>query len=248
MHTGIGTEAETATDNVVPVTFGKVVEVVAANPVAYDTIKDAGIEIVTSTNGTHRNDRLYEIALGEGTTIQFDPLRSTAVNEARTVEVNLILEHLGTLVNVVEDREVLIGATYDIGILEILDNGSHKLDGLSCMITAEINVVIDDGTCVTSLIEQSCHLIAHIGVEGIVGAKKDDVVVPYCGTQPVGTLSEGLLIEGVGGVIMVVEEGKRYGRLTLRVLSEVTVVNSIVAKERADYAAYPIVTNLADEA
>ena len=128
-------------------------------------------------------------------------MRSATIDETRTVEVYLFLEYLGSIGNAIEHLEVFVRTFYDIGILEIFDNGTHELDGLASMIAAEIDIVVDDGTRTACFIEQGFYLVAHLGVEGIVGAEEDDVVALYRGTLPIVATGEGFLIEGVGGIV-----------------------------------------------
>ena len=150
MTASVGTESEAATDDVVPVALSEAIEVIATNAVAYNTIEDTGIEIIASTDSAHGNDRLYRIALGKGGAMQFDTLGSTTIDETRAVELNLFLEHFRPLVDMVEDREILIGATYDISILQILDDGTHELDSLTGMVAAKIDIIVNNGTYASS--------------------------------------------------------------------------------------------------
>ena len=72
------------------------------------------------------------------------------------------------------------------------------------MVATEVHVVKDDSSCAARLFEQGGHLIAHVGIEGIVGAEEYDVITLYCGAFPI-TFAERLLVEGVGGIIVLID-------------------------------------------
>lgn len=248
MHAGVGTEAEAAVDDGVPIALGEVVEVVATDAVLDDTVEDAGIEVVACSDGADGDDGLDGIVLGDGGAVELYALGTAAVDEAGAVEGCLLAVYLGSLTDAVEHGEVLVGTTHDIGIFEVLDDGAHKFDGLALVVATEVDVVVDDGACTTGLIEQGGDLVAHARVDGIVGAEEDDVVALNGGALPVGAAAEGVFVEGVGGVVVVVEEGKRYGRFAFGVFGEVSVVNAVGAEEGAYDTAHRVVAYLADEA
>ena len=61
----LGTEVEAATDDVVPITLGKVRQVVTAYAVFDESIKDACIEVIACTYGAHRSNGFDAIMLGK---------------------------------------------------------------------------------------------------------------------------------------------------------------------------------------
>ena len=244
VQTRFGTELESTTDDVVPVALAEVSKVVTTNTILDEAIEDTRVEVVACANCAHRSNRLNGIALGEFTTVELHSLGATAIDEAGAIEVDLLLEHTASLADTVEHLEVFVGTTHNIGILEVLDDSTHQFDCLTGMIAAEVDIVVDDGTRTASLIEQCGHLISHVGIEGIVGAKKHDVIALYLRTLPVGTPTERLLVEGVGGVVIRIEEGQGDGRLAVGILGKETVIDSIVGEEGTDDTTYLIVAYL----
>jgi hypothetical protein len=153
MATGISAELEPTTDDVVPITLGEMCKVITTDAILDEAVENACIEIVTSPNGAHGGDGLDEVALSKFATIELYSLCSAAIDEAWAIEVNFLLEHPLTFADAVEHLKVLIGATHDICILEVLDDRPHQLDGFTCMITTEVDIVIDDGTHAVCLVE-----------------------------------------------------------------------------------------------
>ena len=86
MATNIGAKTDSATDNRVPITLGEEIEIIAANTVSDDSVKNASIEIVACSNGTYRNNGFNGIVLDDCGGMKFYSLIATAINEAGTVE------------------------------------------------------------------------------------------------------------------------------------------------------------------
>lgn len=234
-------------DDGVPIALGKVIEVVATDAVLDDTVEDAGIEVVSCSDGADGDDGLDGIVFGDDGAMEFYALGTATVDEARAVEGGLLAVYPSAFTDAVEYGEVLIGTTHDIGIFEVLNDVTHKFDGLALVVAAEVDVVVDDGACATGLVEQGSDFVAHARVDGIVGSKEDDVVALDGRALPVGAAAKEVFVEGVGSVVVVVEKGERYRRFALGVFSEVSVVNAVGTEESAYDVTYRIVAYLADE-
>ena len=63
--TRLDTEVEAATDDVVPITLGKMRQVVTAYAVFDESIEDACIEVIACTYGAHGSNGFDAIMLGE---------------------------------------------------------------------------------------------------------------------------------------------------------------------------------------
>ena len=64
-HADVGREVGAATDNLVPITFGKDGEVIVTDAIAQNTEKNTCIEIVTRAYGAYRVEWRYTIVFAE---------------------------------------------------------------------------------------------------------------------------------------------------------------------------------------
>ena len=206
MAARFGAELEATTNDVVPVALGEMVEVVATDALLDEPVEDAGIEVVARTNSAHGGEGGNGVVLGEGGTVQLHTLRTATIDEAGTIEGNLITIHLVASDKVVEHFKIFVRATHYVGILKVLNDGAHELDGLVSMVATEVHIVVDDGTCTACCIKQCRYLVARVGVQRIVGAEENDVVAPNGGTFPIGAWRKGVLIEGVSSIVMLVKK------------------------------------------
>ena len=70
----------------------------------------------------------------------------------------------------------------------------------------EIHVVIDNGTMIASVIQQTHHLWANNGIDGEVRAKQYDVVCLYVGIYEIQLVVWMVFIKKVFRIVVLVEE------------------------------------------
>ena len=97
------------------------------------------------------------------------------------------------------------------------------------------------------MVEKAKHLWAYHGIDGIVGAKHHDVVGVDLRIDEVELVVAMVFVEEVFGIIVLVEEGQRDGRLALGVDIDVFGVDMVVVEKLDDVLSHTVVARLADE-
>jgi len=176
-----------------------------------EAIDEASVEIVACANGADGLCLLDRILTGE---IPCAPhlhgLCALGIDEVLAVERYLCLVDRLGIVLVEHNLEVLLAASYDVGILQILQDIGIQLHYLVLMGSAEVHVVVDDGPFLSGILKEALHLRTDHGIHGIVRAEHHDVVSLYLWEHEVQTVVGVVLIEDVLRVVILVEEGQRY--------------------------------------
>ena len=107
--------------------------------------------------------------------------------------------------------EVLLTASDDVGIFQVLQDIRIQLHHLVLMGGAEIHVVVKDGPVVAGIFQESLHLLTNHRIDGIVGAEHHNVVRLYLRKNEVQAVVGMILIEDVLRVVLLVEKRQRYG-------------------------------------
>ena len=100
---------------------------------------------------------------------------------------------------------------------------------------------------VLGMLQQSLHLWAHHGVNGIEGAEEHDVVGLYVGIFEVEMLMRCVTVEHIVGLIALVEERQRHGRLAVGVYVHVVGIHAVVSQKTDYIFAHAVVARLRKE-
>ena len=175
---GLGGELLAAGDDMVPLLFRKtILYLFTRDTIFHQSIDEPGIEVVTGTDGAHRLGVDNWIALAETTvSIEVDRAGTIGIDELRAIEAHLIGIDFVGIVEFVDDLEVLTGAADNIGILQVLKIVGRDTHHLILVRRAEVDIIIDDSSMGTGIVEEPYNLWTDDGVDGVEGAKNDDVV------------------------------------------------------------------------
>lgn len=94
------------------------------------------------------------------------------------------------------------------------------------------------------ILQQSLHLWAHHGVNGIEGAEEHDVIGLYVGILEVEMLMRCVTVEHIVGLIALVKERQRHGRLAVGVHIHVVGIHAVVSQKVDDIFAHTVVARL----
>ena len=100
-----------------------------------------------------------------------------------------------------------------LSLYEVFEVVGRDLHHLVAVGRPEVDIVVDDGTVVARIVEQSDDLRTDDRVDGKERAEDDDVVGLDVGIDKVELVVRVVFIEDVLRVVVVVEESERYRRL-----------------------------------
>ena len=213
-----------------------------------EAIDETGIEVIAGADGADGLRRWYRILFAEpacGT--HLGRLCPTGIDEVLRIERNLGAVDAVGIVLAVHNGKVLVGATYDVCQLEVLEDVGRQLDHLVTVGGAVVDVVVEDGATLLGIFEEGLHLRTHHGVDGEVGAEEHHIVGLDIGVGEVQTVVRVVLIEDVFGVVLFVEEGQRQRRLGVWKDADTRGVDTVVGQVLLDVVAHAVVAGLTDK-
>lgn len=246
---GFGGELLAAGDDMVPLLFRKtILYLLTRDTIFHQSIDEPGIEVVTGTDSAHRLGVDNGIALAEATiSIEVDGAGTISIDELRAIEAHLIGIDFVRVVEFVDDLEVLTGATHDVSILQVLEIVGRDTHHLILVRRAEVDIVIDDSSMGTGIVEEPYNLWTDDGVDGVEGAKDDDVVRMDVRIDKVELVVGMILIEDVLGIVVFIEESQGDRRLRVGKDVDIISIDAIIFQKLDDVLPYPVTACLTDE-
>ena len=111
----------------------------------------------------------------------------------------------------------------------------------------EVHVVVEDGAVRLGIVEEAMHLRTDHGVHGIIRAKDHHVVLVDLRIVEVQAVLGMVLIEDILGIVALVEECQRQGRLRVGIHRHRLGIHAVLLEEADDAATHTVVTSLADK-
>ena len=209
---------------------------------------EAGVEVVACSDGAHRRRLLHGVLLLQPVVgPQLYGLGAAGADELLGVEGYLRTVDLVGIGLAEHHLEVLARTAHNVGHLQILQNIRCQLQHLVLVRGSEVHVVVQNGTLRAGILQESHHLRPYDGVHGVVRAEEHHVVGIHRGVGELQPVVRMVFIEEVLGIVVLVEEGQRDGRLGVGIDVDRLGVNAVLFEETDDTAPHAVVASLADE-
>lgn len=143
--------------------------------------------------------------------------------------------------------EILGRASQNIRILKVLNDSRHQLDRLIDMRTAEVHIVINNGSRLMCLVEQLLYLVAQHRCNGKIRTNHDDIVSRHVGHIHIQSLTGIIFIEDIFGIIVFIQKSQRYRRFSFREYIYIRRIYSIVPHVSQNHLSYTVVSRFTDK-
>ena len=143
--------------------------------------------------------------------------------------------------------EIFARTTHDVSKLQILQDIGSQAEHLILMGCTEIDIIIEDGALAARILQKAYHLRTDDGVDGIIGAKHDDVIAVDLGIGEVQTVIRMVLVEDILCIVVLVEKRQRDRRLRVGIDIDTGGIDTILLEKRDDTSAHTVVAGLADK-
>ena len=184
-------------------------EHLTGNAVLDKTVDEAGVEIVTGTDGAHSLDGLDWIFPYETSAIEnLERSRAEGTDEVAAAGRYLFFEHLTGITDSEQGYEVLVASPYDVCKFDILPKGIADVPQILDVGRTEIDIVIQDGPLGAGMFEEFPYKRTAGRIQGIEGTEKDDIIFLYLRIDEVRSIFRSISIKDVLGIILFVKEGQ----------------------------------------
>jgi len=225
-----------------------VLDVTAGDTILHHAIDESGIEVVACTDRADRRRLDGRIALAKTAVgAQLHRTGSLSVDKLLAIERYLGVVDLIGIAELVKYFKVLVTAPDNVGVLEILEVVGCDLHHLIAMGRPEVDVVVDDGTVVSGIVEQSDDLRTNHGIDGKKRSEDHDVIGMDVGIDKIELVVRMIFVEDIVCVVVVVEKGERHRRLRFGEDIDVGGIHAVVLEKTDDILSDTVVAGFTDE-
>ena len=245
-----GRKLLTTGDTLIPLRFAQATQnIVLGNAILDDSVDKTGVKIVARANGAHHVVVLGHVVSLTETVLcpHFDGIGAVRTDEFLAIKANLCGINMLGFGHTIEDRKVVTATSYDIRILQILNQIRRNLHDFVLVGRTVIDVVVKNCASFVGIFQEVGHLWTHDGIDREERTEHDDVVGIDLGVYKLQSIMGMIFVKEVVGVVLFIEKSQRDGRFTIGKHVDIIGINAILFQKINDAAAHSVVAGFGNE-